>query len=102
MPDTGATGTTWPRQASTTKAKAANPEPYSATLAPFMVSTLYCPLCAGLLEGVDLERFRRERKPQAMRCYECGQGWEVIGMGGKVIVSQANSFSRPELKVVKP
>ena len=58
---------------------------------------LYCPLCGYELDGVDLER-----RPQGVRCCNCGQGWEVIGFGDKVLVSQANSFSRPKLKVHVP
>jgi hypothetical protein len=62
---------------------------------------LFCPLCGEMLEGVDTERCERENKPDVFRCTECGRGWEILTVNGKYLVSQAKSYDRPNLKVVK-
>lgn len=53
----------------------------------------YCPKCGGQLEVVD-----EERRPQAGRCSECGQGWDVLMLNG-MFVSQADKFSKPQIKI---
>lgn len=60
---------------------------------------LYCPLCAGELDGVDTGRFQREHKPGIFRCAGCGKGWEVMAIGSNLMVSQAPSYDAPVLKV---
>lgn len=62
-----------------------------------VVQFLFCPLCGDTCEFVD-----SERKPQVVRCEGCGMGWELLATNNSLMMSQARSFSKPELKLHEP